>query len=172
MRGSPMRPTSASSSAGSGRQEPRLIDCPKCGIPLIKIKSKKEETFGEVFIKCPNNMQGDPTTCGFIRSEAQYAAYISSLEHRRKKGGNLDVVDEMQCYVDEDNVLKQQLCEFQHQFVEFKHQFDSVVGEMWRLKVQVLEMNQQLAGKKDRAGVVVAVCVGVVLGIVVSNLWK
>ncbi|KAJ1294681.1 hypothetical protein BS78_01G164500 [Paspalum vaginatum] len=133
MRGSPMRPTSASSSVGSGRQEPRLIDCPKCGIPLIKIKSKKEETFGEVFIKCLNNMQGDPTTCGFIRSEAQYAAYMSSLEHRKKKG-----------------------------------------GEMWRLKVQVLEMNQQLSGKKDSAGVVVvvAVCVGVVLGIVVSNLWK
>ena len=45
------------SSAASSRKELRLIDCPHCGVPVIKIRSKKKETFGEVFFKCPNNIK-------------------------------------------------------------------------------------------------------------------
>ena len=113
--------------------------------------------------------QEDPSTCGFIRSEEQYETYVRGLDHRSKKAVNLAAVDEGHCFGDENRELK-------HQLVELKQQLDSAVGELWRLKVQVLEVKDQLCVKKKESvvdnAVVVVVCVGVLFGSVVTNMWK
>ena len=94
---------------------------------------------------------------------------MRGLDQRSKKGVNLEAVDEGHCFGDENRELK-------HQLVELKQQLDSVVGELWRLKVQVLEVKEQLCVKKKESVVdnvvVVVVCVGVLFGSVVTNMWK
>lgn len=56
--GSPMRSEASSASRSRSRPEGEplpLIDCPECGIPLVKLRSKKRDSYGMVFYKCPNN---------------------------------------------------------------------------------------------------------------------
>ena len=80
-----------------------------------------------------NVMQDDPTTCGVIMSEAQYAAYLRNpgeLPARWKKvippscgdhgGGSDDCILEMKQEVD-----------------ALKLKIDSAVDGLWDLKVQV-----------------------------------
>jgi hypothetical protein len=85
----------ASSSTATTSMLLRLVDCPRCGVRLVRIRSKKPETYGEVIYKCPTLvpsfgsifychhefyvlsdvdlvamwLQEDPRTCKFIRSE-------------------------------------------------------------------------------------------------------
>ena len=56
--GSPMRSEASSASRSRSRPEGEplpLIDCPQCGIPVVKLRSKKRDSYGMVFYKCPNN---------------------------------------------------------------------------------------------------------------------
>ena len=59
--GSPMRFEASSASRSRGRisayegESLPLIDCPQCKIPVVKLRSKKRESYGMVFYKCPNN---------------------------------------------------------------------------------------------------------------------
>jgi hypothetical protein len=34
-----------------------LVDYPSCGVCVVMIRSKQDETYGEVFYKCPNNVK-------------------------------------------------------------------------------------------------------------------
>ena len=57
--GSPMRSEASSASrsrirAKEGEPLP-LIDCPQCRIPVVKLRSKKRDSYGMVFYKCPIN---------------------------------------------------------------------------------------------------------------------
>ncbi|CAL4927475.1 unnamed protein product [Urochloa decumbens] len=75
--GSPMKVASTGSSfMASSKRE-----CPNCHVPLVRIQSKQPATKDEWFLVCPYNVKGDPTTCGFIRSELQYEA----LEEQKRR---------------------------------------------------------------------------------------
>ena len=105
-------------------------------------------------------MQDDPTTCGIIMSEAQYAAYLCNLgelpAHWKKAippscgdhgGGSDDCILEMKQELD-----------------ALKLKIDSVVDGSWDLKVQVRRLKSEYV-------VIAAVCVGVALGCIVSKMW-
>ena len=54
--GSPMKSAASSGSRGRVEGEPLpLIDCPKCRVPVVQLRSKKLESYGKIFYKCPNN---------------------------------------------------------------------------------------------------------------------
>jgi len=56
--GSPMKSVASSGSRSRGRVEGEplpLIDCPKCRVPIVQLRSKKLESYGKIFYKCPNN---------------------------------------------------------------------------------------------------------------------
>lgn len=157
----------------SGRRE-----CPYCRVPLVRIQSRQKDTLGQWFLKCPFNikvrihdilgitcllvalnlsnlMQGDPSTCGFIRSEAEY----ESLEahQRRSEAAAGDCCAQ----------LKQEL-------EELKEKLDSVVAELWKQKSE-----QELESRKMQividSSVVVPLLVGLVgvmFGVVVSGMWN
>ena len=55
---SPMKSASSSASRSRGKGEGEalsLIDCPKCRVPVVQLRSKKPESYGKIFYKCPNN---------------------------------------------------------------------------------------------------------------------
>lgn len=52
-------------STSRGKQH-LLIDCPRCAVRVIKIRSKQPETYGEVFFKCPNNIKASES-CSHLR---------------------------------------------------------------------------------------------------------
>lgn len=64
--GSPIKGTSWSASrckaAGEGEPIP-LIECPQCGIRVIKLCGKQADTFNCIFYKCPNNFPVSWTIC-------------------------------------------------------------------------------------------------------------
>ena len=59
--GSPMRSEASSASRTKGRTRAKegellpLIDCPQCKVPVVKLRSKKRDSYRMVFYKCPNN---------------------------------------------------------------------------------------------------------------------
>jgi len=53
-----MKSAASSGSRSRGRVEGEplpLIDCPKCRVPVVQLRSKKPESYGKIFYKCPNN---------------------------------------------------------------------------------------------------------------------
>ena len=106
-------------------------------------------------------MQGDPTTCGIIMSEAQYDAFLLNLEqqqNRSKKVSHLSSGEGGHGSVDLILGLKQELN-------EMKQKLDSVVTDLWVVKTQVQKI------KTDYV-VIAAVCVGVAIGCLMSKIWK
>ncbi|KAJ1272247.1 hypothetical protein BS78_06G187600 [Paspalum vaginatum] len=158
---SPLKAATGSSSMSSGwtgKQLP-LVLCPKCGISAIRIQSKTPETFNQVFYKCPNNFKEDSTTCGFIRSEEQYANYIRTLDARDKvEKVRLEAVDESQGFV-----------ELKKQVDELKQQFHEVLVELYQLKLRKCEVKPCVVLDKS---MLVAICVGVVIGVLVTAMLK
>ncbi|KAG8059687.1 hypothetical protein GUJ93_ZPchr0002g26221 [Zizania palustris] len=80
----------SSNSAGSKgsnedylRENLPLIDCPQCGIPLVKLRSKRIDTFNRVFYKCPNNFQNDDT-CGYFWWQSDYVNLLRVKQHKQK----------------------------------------------------------------------------------------
>ncbi|CAN6351552.1 unnamed protein product [Urochloa humidicola] len=167
--GSPLKQASGSSSSFGGRKgkELLLVECPQCCVRLIKIKSKQRETYGQVFFKCPNNIKGDLTTCGFIRSEKEYEAYICGIEERqeglKRQLYNLEVLDEADS-----------LGEMKYQLSEMRQLVDKALGEVLSMKMEICELKQQICvGKKGfDIGFAVVGVVGVVFGILVTLMWK
>ncbi|WVZ87532.1 hypothetical protein U9M48_034156 [Paspalum notatum var. saurae] len=154
---SPMGAGSGSSSAVSERDgQLPLVVCPECGDRLIQIRSKKQSSYDEIFIKCPNNVQGDPTTCGFIRSEKQYAAYLRSLDGKEGSRKRLEMD------IDYIADLKQELEDLKQGVADLKQQHDRNMLELVNLKVQLLA----------KPYVWSMLCVGIVLGVLMTVLWK
>jgi DNA-directed RNA polymerase subunit RPC12/RpoP len=54
--GSSMKQGSSSTLSGmTGKQLP-LIECPRCGVRVVKIRSKQPQSYDEMFFKCPNSI--------------------------------------------------------------------------------------------------------------------
>ena len=70
----------------------------------------------------------------------------------------------------------QALCELKDQFVELKNQFDGLKTKIEAMKMQIWELSQQLSeGKKTwymRVSALLVACVGVVIGLLLTMLWK
>jgi hypothetical protein len=51
--------TMSSSTAATGSKGKRLplVDYQRCGVRVVMIRSKQEESYGEVLYKCPNNVK-------------------------------------------------------------------------------------------------------------------
>ncbi|XP_066353945.1 uncharacterized protein [Miscanthus floridulus] len=164
MSGSQFKGGAAACSSSAAIQSPALfplVDCPKCRIQLVRITSKQRETYGKTFVKCPNNIKDDSTTCPIIMSEAQYEAYLRNPEQhpiRSKKVIPFNSVDGGHGSMDLNLDLKQDL-------EVVKAKLDSVVIDLWELKVQVQVV------KKDYV-IIAAVCVGVAIGCLMSKIWK
>ena len=99
--------------------------------------------------------QGDPRTCGFIRSEAQYEKYLHSLEDKQ-----IDIIDEGRRF---GTVKPEQELELWN----MKQQLGVIQPELESLRMQ--------NGKKNLVidtSVVVVVWIGLVIGMFVTTLWK
>ncbi|CAN6337752.1 unnamed protein product [Urochloa humidicola] len=84
--GSPMK-AATSSMASRSRAHHELgpvpiIDCPQCGILVIRLRSKKKETYNWIFYKCPNNFQDDET-CGYFWWESDYVNYVHARQQKQ-----------------------------------------------------------------------------------------
>ncbi|KAG2577797.1 hypothetical protein PVAP13_6NG172300 [Panicum virgatum] len=161
----------------------RLVDCPNCKCRLICIRSKQPETFNQLFFKCPNNglvtLQGDPNTCGWIRSERQYEAYLRMMDERREKlkqhYGEIEDLAEARS-TDLVCDLKEQFGQLKNQHEELKVQVDQALADIWDLKMHICEVKQQLyEGKKMWEmgwSVVPVVCVAALIGMLVTMVLK
>jgi hypothetical protein len=107
-------------------------------------------------------VQGDPTTCGFIRSELQYEAQQEQKWQRRTgkeaRGG---------CYA-----------ELKEEMQELKQTLHSVVDDLWKLKQQLVEAkgvdNRKCHVVLDHS-MLLSVCfgfLGVLSGVLVARLFK
>lgn len=108
-------------------------------------------------------MQGDPTTCGFIRSELEYEA-LEAQERRLLTGKDAPG----DCYTELKEELK-----------EVKQTLDTVVAELWKQKVQPAEPKPGLNPELDTrtlGPVFAPVFVGFVgvllISAVVGGKWK
>ncbi|TVU50227.1 hypothetical protein EJB05_01591, partial [Eragrostis curvula] len=93
------RRTSAISGGSSStprlRKELPIVDCPHCRSPVLRLVSKKPESYGRPFFKCENNdqtaiipfathsglitwfrAQDDPYSCGFYKWENEYEDFL------------------------------------------------------------------------------------------------
>lgn len=108
---------------------------------------------------------GDPTTCGFIRLELQYDADVSEAKQHMLQTA-------MEASVGSYAELKEEL-------EEVKQTVDSVVVELWKLKVKPAEPKPEVDTRKCQVvldcsalSTIVVVFVGVFIGVVVARLWK
>ena len=109
-------------------------------------------------------VQGDHTTCGFICSELQIEA-LEAKECRLQTGKETSA----DCYAE----LKEEL-------QELKQTVDSVVADLWKLKVQPAEPKPEMDTKKCHIVLDCSVVspvffgfVGVLIGaFVVAVMWK
>ncbi|KAG2577090.1 hypothetical protein PVAP13_6NG080500 [Panicum virgatum] len=142
-----------------GFQSPHpLLNCSKCGVQLVRIISKQRATFGQAFVKCPNNIKGDPTTCGIIMSEAQYEAWLRKPEQQQQIQSKMYLCSGEGGHESIDHIL-----DLKEELNEVKQKLDSVVADLWVVKVQVQKMKMDYV-------VVAAVCVGVAIGCLMSKL--
>ena len=104
-------------------------------------------------------MQGDPRTCRVFMSMAQCEGYVRREAHDKMITGPSSCGGSTECIVDE-----------KEQLAELKHRLDNVVTDICELKVQVQKLKMDYFG--THYFVIVAVCVGVALGCLMSKLWK
>ena len=101
--------------------------------------------------------------------DAQKQEEIDDVAEDRSQG----VVSELK---DQLGQLKNQFDEFKNEFEEMKLQVDRALADIWNLELQICGVKEQLLeGKKifDIEGSLVpVVCVGALLGMVVTMLWK
>lgn len=106
-------------------------------------------------------LQDDPTTCGIILSEKQYEAVLRNPEQHpiwSKKAILPSCADGVHGSVDP-------ILEFKEDFIKLKAKLDGAVNDISKLKLQVEIL------KKDYV-IIAAVCVGVVIGCILSTIWK
>ncbi|KAJ1259322.1 hypothetical protein BS78_10G144900 [Paspalum vaginatum] len=126
--GSPWASSVAGSTVSSREEGLRLIDCPHCSDGIIKIRSKKDGTYGDVYYKCPNNIWVDPTSCPFIRSEKQYASFLHNLEARDEGPVRFGFVDHGIMEEAGNGALKKQV-------QELKEVVEMQSRDIWSLKM-------------------------------------
>jgi len=106
---------------------------------------------------------------------------LDARKEEVKQSGDLAVLgdDRMQALFEMKEQfleLKNQFDELKPQFEEMKLQFDRALADIWNLKMQIWEVNQQLSeGKKTwymRVSALLVACVGVVIGLLLTMLWK
>ncbi|CAL4958064.1 unnamed protein product [Urochloa decumbens] len=170
---------SSTTASGSRGNQLRLVDCPRCGVPVVKIRSKQRETYGQFFFKCPNNIREDSRTCGFIRSEQQYEMYVRGLEKR-------NAIVEGQCMEtkaivggqcigdgnDGNDVVRWQCVELMQETGMLKKQIDMALGEIANLKMQISEMKEEKKAFVMHVSVALAGFVGLLVGMLVIAMWK
>ena len=108
-----------------------------------------------------HRLQDDPTTCGIIMSEKQYEDVLCNPEQHPiwwKKAILPSCADGGHGSVDP-------ILEFKEDFDKIKAKLDNAVNDVSKLKVQVEIL------KKDYV-IIAAVCVGVVIGCILSTIWK
>ncbi|CAO2162329.1 unnamed protein product [Urochloa humidicola] len=114
--GSPMKAaaSSAASRSRAHRELVPLIDCPQCGIPVIMLRSKKEETFNWIFYKCPNNFPDDET-CGYFWWEEDYVNYVRARQQKQLQMRKIEEHEVSQEVVDGIGEMRQQMLEMRQQ---------------------------------------------------------
>ncbi|KAG8088464.1 hypothetical protein GUJ93_ZPchr0010g7710 [Zizania palustris] len=60
-----------------------LIDCPQCRIPVVKLWSKRMDTFNRVFYKCTNNFQNDDN-CAYFWWQFDYVNLLRVKQHKQR----------------------------------------------------------------------------------------
>ncbi|RLM80405.1 GRF zinc finger family protein [Panicum miliaceum] len=171
--GSLMRSISSSVSRSWNRADGEpllLIDCPKCQIPVVQLRSKKTESYGRIFYKCPNNFMEDET-CGNYWWEANYVKF---LRGRRMKELQMAEADEVvKDGAVESEELKRQLMDMKQQMMEMKQQIWDVKQQIGELMQHIVELKQQLCqGKVFIVNNAVLAVVGIVIGLVVAIFCK
>lgn len=121
-------------------------------------------------------LQDDPTTCDIIVSEAQYLEYLCNPAKRPTRwkkvmahisdehgGGSVELKQERGGGSVE---MKQELyLEMKQELDALNVKIDSAVEELWEVKLQVQRVSTQYI-------VIAAVCVGVAVGCILSNIFK
>jgi hypothetical protein len=109
-------------------------------------------------------VQGDPTTCGFIRSELQFEA----LEEKKRQLQQTGKEASGDCYAE----LKESL-------EELKQKVDSVVDDLWKMKQQSAEAKGVVDTRKCHVVFDCSVLspvafgfIGVLVGVLVALLLK
>jgi tetrahydromethanopterin S-methyltransferase subunit G len=119
-------------------------------------------------------LQGDPTTCGWIRSEEQYEAWF------RKQAKEKQMLVQSPLDSDGGDVIG----DLKQQLADVKHTLDSVVSELLRLKLQIgnrptidrspvsdpsriSNATEELGNRKMQIVMDVSVVVGVLVGLLV-----
>ncbi|CAO2142124.1 unnamed protein product [Urochloa humidicola] len=101
--------SSAASRSRAHREPVPLIDCPQCGIPVIMLRSKKEDTFNWIFYKCPNNFPDDET-CGYFWWE-DYVNYVRARQQKQLQMRKMEEHEVSQEAVDGIGEMRQQMLE-------------------------------------------------------------
>jgi sensor c-di-GMP phosphodiesterase-like protein len=110
-------------------------------------------------------LQEDPRTCKFIRSQEQYDLWLRGLDADKA----LEATgEEGQCFGDGNAEMRMQWFELKQEVEMMKQQLHGAVMDICNLKMQRREMK---AFGMDTS-VAVALCVGVVIGMLVTAMWK
>jgi hypothetical protein len=113
-------------------------------------------------------MQGDPSTCGFIQSEEQYEVWVAK-RCQELQAGNVDPTAVMP-------MSGEGLADLRHEVKQLKQIVDSVVGEVWNLKMQKGVPMQEPENRKWQIVVdflvVATLVVGVLIGVFCALIWK
>lgn len=108
-----------------------------------------------------NSTQGDDTTCGYIRSEAQYEVWAAQERSRQEAAA-----------VIESSV--EGLADLRHELNQVKQRLDSVVTEVWEFRNQ--QCKKEPGNRKWQVVVdfsfVATMLVGVLIGVLASLFWK
>ncbi|CAN6314357.1 unnamed protein product [Urochloa humidicola] len=135
-----------------------------------KIRNKQPETFDRVFYMCPYNIQEDPTTYGFIRSEVQYERYVRGLDANQEH--NLEILDEGQCFGDGISELRHQYAKLKQEIGETKQQLSLTLCEVWNLKMERSEVEEENKAFGMTISVAIVACIGLVVGMFFMVMWK
>ena len=97
-------------------------------------------------------MQEDPTTCGYIRSDRQYEMDL----HKKCNKDEADLKQQV-------GEIKQEVGEMKQQLSQMKAEIKFALGQIWEMKKhKSVDMNT----------IVMALAVGLVLGILVTVMLK
>ncbi|KAL6894520.1 hypothetical protein ACP4OV_008618 [Aristida adscensionis] len=59
-----------------------LVNCRTCEIPVVRLRSKRPESYGEVLFKCENDIKNDKNkTCNFYKWAPDYVRKLIDVNH-------------------------------------------------------------------------------------------
>ncbi|CAN6290053.1 unnamed protein product [Urochloa humidicola] len=137
--------------------------CPFCRVQLVRIRSKQRQTLGQMFVKCPYSVKGDPTTCRFIMSEEQYEGSYGRLK-------TAAVLPD--CFSgDGGDGAVDQAVDMSQELDELKQRVDSTVHELCELRVQVHKLKMTTICVGVGFGCFTTAICGVAIGLAMSRMW-